>query len=245
MAEGKDYKIIDVKEGNILDEFSTDKVILRGTYPYENSAFAENLEIQIIPEKGDVITKKIPYSGYFLKLFLEDFTLNGRDEIMVRGSFGGSGNFAIATIYEYIDNMLKEIFSQDMFDKKYKFKARYLDDYKVEITSDQLKRKYIIDISSKDKSVLDIIYNSDGTVKKGVVPYVSSINEAFPVNYVYRDNYNLLTQQRIIGVSNADTIGVMESFIDFKDGDFKNFYSRATIMGQKYDNKMRMSVNYK
>lgn len=240
MADNKKYTIIDAKEGNVLGEFSSDKVILKGTYPYENSEFAENLQLEITSKNGKIVTKEVPYSGYFLKLFLGDFTGDGKDEVMVRGTFGGSGNYAIAAIYQYKNDNLNEIFSQDIYDERYKFTARYLENYKVEVINTTLKQKYIIDISSKDKIILNMIYDSDGRVKKDQVPYVSSINEAYPINYTYKNNYSLFTQQRIVGVSNSDTIGVIESFIDLTDGNIKIYYSGVMTLGEKYDESSRL-----
>lgn len=57
--------------------------MLKGIYPYEKSEFAEDLCLKIISQKGEIITKKIPYSGYFIKLFLEDINKDGDKEIIL------------------------------------------------------------------------------------------------------------------------------------------------------------------
>ncbi len=214
----KDKVVIDSKMGNVIDKMSLDKVILRGEYFSPDSSFADNLEISIISGKdGKEIIFPVNYSGYYLKLFLGDFNGDGKSEIMLRGEFGGSGGYGIASIYEYTDEKIKEIFSPDMFSEKYKFEAKYLNNYKVRVDAVTLNKKWIIDISSTPKVYLDFTYDNKGNVINEGVSSVSSINSAYPINDVFLDYYNLFIRQRIIGVSNADTIGVVESFVSLKD----------------------------
>ena len=226
--------IIDMKSGNILGKYTHDKVILVGSYLYKDSSFVENVDIVINPEDAlTPIITKIPYVGYNLELFLGDFNGDGKDEIMVRGEYGGSGGYAIATIYEYKDGHLIEIFNPDMFWEKYKLIAKYLDGYKVLVQSVTLKEKYTFDISKTPKIYLDMVYEENGKVKIGEEPTISSINGAFPIKLVFEKNYYLFIRQRVIGVSNADTIGYIESFINLLNNDIKVIEMGAYQFGEE------------
>jgi len=236
--------IIDVKVSNILGKYTNDKVILVGSYLYKDSSFVENVDIVINPEDGlTPIITKIPYVGYNLELFLGDFNGDEKDEIMVRGEYGGSGGYAIAAIYEYKDNQLIEIFNPDMFSEKYELIAKYLEDYKVLVQSVTLKEKYIFDISKTSKIYLDMIYDENGKVKSGEEPTISAINGAFPIKLVFEKNYYLFIRQRVIGVSNADKIGYIESFVNLLNNDIKAVDVGAYQSGEKENsNNLRMKI---
>ncbi|WP_346868799.1 hypothetical protein [Clostridium sp. UBA5119] len=152
---------------------------------------------------------------------------------MVRGEYGGSGGYAIAAIYDYINGKLVEIFNPDMFSEKYVFTAKYLDEYKVLVESVTLKEKFTFDISQSPAIYINMIYDENKKVKSKEVPTVSAINEAFPIKLVYEENYYLFLRQRVIGVNNADTIGYIESFVNLLNNDIKVVDMGAYMKGQK------------
>lgn len=222
MINPKSQAIIDVKVGNIIGQYTHDKVILVGNYSYKDSSYVENVEIAINREESGIpITTKIPYTGYNLELFLGDFNGDGRDEIMVMGAYGGSGGYVIAAIYEYKDKKLVEVFNPDMFSEKYKFIATYLEGDKALVQSVALKEKYIFDISKTPEIYLDMIYDKNGKVRRLYEPTVSAINGAYPIKIVFEKNYYLFIRQRVVGVANADKIGYIESFVNLLNNDIK------------------------
>lgn len=208
--------VLDIKYGNVISKKSVDKVVLLGTYFAEDSIYATNLKVKIniAGNEENSITTNIPYEGYYMQLFLADFNGDGQDEIMVRGDYGGSGGYAIASIYEFRDNKLIEIFSPNMFSKKYPLEAKYIEGKKVLVDSKGTNEKFIFDISNKDEKFLNQIYNKDGSVKKGQEPYISEVNNAFPIKLTNKENYFLLVRQRVIGVNNAGIIGSIESYTE-------------------------------
>lgn len=226
--------IIDVEVGNILGQYTRDKVILVGHYLYKDSSYVENVDIVINPEEsGTPIVTKIPYTGYNLELFIGDFNGDERDEIMVRGAYGGSGGYAIAAIYEYKDEHLVEIFNPDMFSEKYKFTAKYLDGYKALVQSVTLKEKYIFDISKTPEIYLNMIYDENGKVTGVEEPVISAINGAYPIKIVFKKNYFLFIRQKVVGVSNADRIGYIESFVNLLNNHIKVVEMGAYQLGEK------------
>ena len=218
MADLDNKVVIDSISANIIDEHSQDKSILVGILPYKNSTYSENLELIIKPEVGYPTKIKLPFSGYDMQLFCGDFTNDKKDEIMVRGSFGGSGGFEIGVIYKFENNQIKEIFNQDDISKNNPCSATFKDNYKVHISCGE--KKYSINLSSRPKNYLQLAYDENGKVLPGVVAYVDAPNSLFPIKDVDNSYYELLIQQRIVGVVNADTLGIIQTVCDFINGKF-------------------------
>ena len=88
--------ILDSKVGHIKSRISKDKVVLKTMYPFKKGELADEVEINLYLEGSNrVIKKELPYGGYNMHLFLGDFLGSGRDCILVKGRFQGSGGIAI------------------------------------------------------------------------------------------------------------------------------------------------------
>lgn len=218
MSDSNNKVVIDSVSANIVDGHSQDKAILVGIYPYENSSYSQNLELVINPEVGYPVTIQLPYNGYDMQLFCGDFTKDGIDEIMVRGSFGGSGGYEIGVIYKFYNNKIIKIFNQDDISKNNPCTAKFKDNYKVHVNCGE--KKYSINLSTRPKDYLDLAYDSEGKVLPGVEAYVDAPNSLFPVKDVDNSYYELLIQQRIVGLVNADTLGIVQTLCDFVNGTF-------------------------
>jgi len=59
-----------------------------------------------------------------------------------------------------------------------------------------------------------MIYDENCKAKGAYEPTISVINGAFPIKIVFEKNYYLFIRQRIVRVSNVDTIGYIESFVN-------------------------------
>ncbi|MEG0857547.1 MAG: hypothetical protein RSG52_13830 [Terrisporobacter sp.] len=236
--------IMDVISGSITNENSEDKAILFGVYPFEGSNYADKLELVLNRENDIPITITFPYSGYDMQLFVGDFTRDKRDDIMVRGSYGGSGGFEIGVIYRYDDGKLIEIFNQEKYEENNTCSAKYKDNYKVLINCGN--KRYLIDISSRPKDYLNIIYDDNKKVKYLIEPYVDAPNGIFPIKQVFNDYNNLLIQQRIVGEVNADTLGVIQTLVDLHNNNFNTIYKGLLSFPyedvKKIENEKRMKV---
>lgn len=188
------------------------------------------------------LVTKVNYTGYNLELFLGDFNKDGLDEIMLRGAYGGSGGYEIASVYKYKNGSLEEIFSPEIFENKYTFKAQYLPGNLVEVVLPQLEEKFIFNMNNKPKTYLDMIYEENGEVRNGAIPVVSSINEAFPIKTVYSQEIYLFIRQRVVGVSNADTIGYIESFISLENDNITILNIGAFNFGEKYNKNLEKEI---
>lgn len=229
--------LIDSSYGNISKINSKDEVILVGVHPFEGISYVDNIELILKPENSDPITVNIKYSGYNMQLFLGDFTGDNKSEIMVRGGFGGSGGFEIGVIYKYEDGKLIEIFNQDIFYKNNNCSATFKDDYKVSVNCG--KKKYTIDISSKEKEYMEYLYLPNGKLKNAVDAYVDAPNGIFPIKQIYNNYYELLIQQRVVGISNADTLGIIQTYSNLIDSNIKNIYKGLLLTDYNYRKRQR------
>ena len=209
--------IIDTKKGKVTEEAKDDLVFLKGDKFNEDTNFIENLSIVI--KSDDMGEREYPLKlgGYNFKLYLGSFCDDSTEDILIYGESGGSGNYAIANIYHYDDGKLLEIFNSDTFSDKYKYKCRYLNDFKVELICDKLQKKYIIDISTIDKNNLSEIYDMDGKIITDTDPSLSYVNSIYPLLELNSNIMKVEAYQRIIGITNSSTLGEMISIISLDE----------------------------
>ena len=192
--------ILDSKVGHIKSRISKDRVVLKTMYPFKKGELADEVEINLYLEGSNrVIKKELPYGGYNMHLFLGDFLGSGRDCILVKGRFQGSGGIAILLLYEY-----------DNGEPNYKVEVSY-----------GVKEKYIVDLSSKDKSYLNLIYDEKGNVKLKINPGISDINTYYEIKELGSNKYDFLIRQNIIGIVLVDVIAIVQSRVVFNiNGNF-------------------------
>lgn len=235
MNDKKKQTVVEMKEANVTGENSNDKVILIGTYPYEDSNYLDNIELVLNRENNEPISIKFPYSGYNMQLFIGDFTGDKKSEIMVRGGYGGSGGFEIGVIYTYENGKLIEIFNQESFATNNTCTSKFKDNYKVSVNCG--KNKYLIDISKRPKEYLDSIYTPNKTVNTSINPYVDAPMGMYPIKEIYNEYYELLIEQRIVGTVNFDTIGVIETVIELLNSKL-NVLSKGIFLSN-YDERKK------
>jgi hypothetical protein len=234
MGDFGSRQIIEVREGNITDYYSRDKIILTGEFPYVETTFANNIELIVKPRKKQLPSVvKIPFSGYYFQLFLGDFNGDGKDEVLVRGSFLEVRGYAIGTIYAYVDGLLQNIFNQEIFTSSYPFTVKYLDNYKLEVYSLPLKERYVIDISGRSKEYLELLYNPDGKVKEDVGPAITPVIDVDPVKSIYDNSYSLIVKQNIVGIDNYDVFAIIESYFSLLNNEIKLISMGILTFGKK------------
>ncbi|MEG2353015.1 MAG: hypothetical protein RSB70_00065 [Clostridium sp.] len=225
--------IIDIKYGHITGKLPLDTVYLRGEVTSESSGYASNIDMVIL-QGSDNKEKIIPLNnaeGYNFTIFLGDFTGLGKDDIFIRGLYGGSAGLSWNYIYSYSQGEYKLIFNGEDFSKTYGYEARYENHYKLKVSCPILKKSYLIDISKEDKVYLNIIYDEKEIFKNNVVPIVYDISSINPVDYGLWKYYGLFINQRIIGQSNADTLGIVETLLRWNEGEFRVLTQNIAIRG--------------
>ncbi len=226
-------EIIDIRYGDITADDKVDKVTLYGVYPFENHMFIENLEVKFNENDNKIISINIPYSGYYMQLFIADFLGTGKDQIMVRGGLGGSGAIEIAIIYKYENGNLIPIFNQDTFFSKNSCIASFEDNYIVRVNCNN--KEFIIDLASKEKVYLNLIYTDDGKLKTKFIPYIDAPTTILPIKQSYSNHYDLIIQQRIVGINNNDNLGAIQTYVSFKDDEMLINHKVLITFGNNYD----------
>jgi hypothetical protein len=158
--------------------------------------------------------------GYDPIVFLGDFTGDKVNDILVSINSGGSGGFSYDYVYSFLDNEPKLLFDSEAFSEKYKYQVNYRDYYKVEVVSQAMKQRYLIDISLKGADYLNEIYNSNGTLKVPLQGEVIPMGNVYPIDWQRDKQYELNVIQRIIGRYNADTLALLNTILKWNGEQF-------------------------
>lgn len=236
--------IISVKNGYVTGKSEGELVFLMGCPFDEDSNYIESVDVVIQQKKMREETIHLNVKGYDLDLALINFTENDKQEIMIRGALGGEIAHLIAHVYRYEEGNLTEIFNYNSFYEKYKFKARYLDDYNIEIFCEETKKKFVLNINDDNDEYLNNIYSRSGKFLGSNAPHISPINAIYPVKQVGRNYNSLLIQQIIIEPSNEHMLGIIETLLDIDEyGKMKVIYQSIMKTGKTY-NRLRESKLY-
>jgi len=170
-------------------------------------------------------------AGYNPRLFLGDFTGDGVEDILISIDSGGSGGIMYHYIYSFINNTVKLLFDFNAYNQKYNYEVMYKDNYKVEVISKENNKKYIIDISNRDTSYLNEIYEENGKLKKPINGFVNPLSGLYPVDFDSNGVYELLAYQKIAGRYNADSLGYIMNTLKWKGNMFELNNQNVAIFG--------------
>lgn len=233
IEEINNKKVLDYKIGDVNGDGILEQVYLLGYKPFDDSEYVKNISLFIISMNGNenLEVKVSEYGGYGFSLYLGDFTSDNKEDILIRGFSGDSGRYSYSYIFSYNENIYKLIFNGDNFEKEYKYLAKYLDQYKVEVISENLNKKYILDITLKEKGYLENIYDDIGRVKKDEEITVLGIGLLNPINLYMNKKLSLYIQQRIIGQSNADNLGIVQTVLEWNGKEFLPVTQMIGVLG--------------
>lgn len=170
---------------------------------------------------GAVTRTVLPESqGYDPSVFLGDFTGNQVKDIFISVATGGSGAIYNHYVYQYTSSMPQLIFNSAVYNEQYQYEVTYQDNYKVAFLSKYNGMYYVIDISTRDPSYLNEIYDSNGVLKQPISGFVNPLSGMYPVDFDYNGVYELLGFQRIAGRYNADALGYVNNVVGWKNNQF-------------------------
>lgn len=229
--------LLDMKQGDVNGDSIIDKVYLYGNKPDGDAGiFADNITV-VIEDGRTNQTKTITpeyNAGYNARLFLGDFSKDNIDDIKISIDSGGSGGYGFYYVYSFKNNILKEIFNFDKYNKQYKYRVDYGDFYKVYVSNVELDKLFILDISYKGYDYLSQYYDENGKLKKPVKGEVLALGDLVPVvNDEKNNNFDLLAFQRIIGTANADTFGYVQNLLTWDGKEFVTSRMLVAIPGTK------------
>jgi hypothetical protein len=231
---GESYYILDFKSGDVNGDRLSEDVYLVGDKPSgEESPFSDNIALVIYDSKTNDYTKITPKDnvGYNPTIFLGDFTGDKVDDILISIDTGGSGGTTYNYIYSFLDNRSREIFDYEKFNDEFKYDVNYRDNYRVEVISQRMKEKYIVDISGRGKEYLSEIYNKNGRLKAPIEGFVNPISGVYPVDFQRDGIYELQIYQRVAGRYNADSLGFVQTNISWDGKKFVPVNQYLSIFG--------------
>lgn len=218
--------------GDVNGDNVPDMVYLTG-HRTPGSGFIQNITLYIKDGKTGITqsSKLKSDAGYNPTLFLGDFTGNGTNEILIGIASGGSGGIMFNYIFSNLYNQLEMIFDYEAFNQAFEYKVDYQNNYKVQVTNIQLNSRYIIDISTRDKEYLNEIYTPDGILKAPIEGWVDPLSGLYPVDFDSNGVYELLGYQGISGRYHADSLGYVQSILQWNKNVFKLDRQYVTIFG--------------
>jgi hypothetical protein len=213
--------IFDMVKGDVNGDGIADLVFLTGI-KNSSSPFVANITL-VINDGVTGIQTNIPLkenAGYNPTLYLEDFTGNSVNNILISIATGGSGGIMYYYIYSFNHNVIRLMFDFNIYNEQYQYSVNYEDNDKVHVTSYYNKADYIIDISMKGTDYLNEIYHENGILKNPIEGFVDPLGGLYPIDFNSDKVYSLLAIQKISGRYHADSLGFIQNVLKWKENKF-------------------------
>lgn len=201
---------ISIQYGDVDGDYNCEKVVLFGTPYGPNQSYIQQLELLIHYMNDKKLRFQLDLTGYDIHLFLGDFLKKNCSQILITGRTGGSGDYAIARLYSLENNKLKLILDEEDLSKKLTCQSGYINmNGALGITCPASGQTFMLENRGSFNP-----YSAYSGIRQDVSqPIVTAINTIYPIMQPYDNFYSLQTQQRIIGVNNADLLGFIQSVI--------------------------------
>nr|WP_312577640.1 VCBS repeat-containing protein [Sedimentibacter sp.] len=221
--------------GDINGDGVADDIFLIGSKT-SSSPFVQDITLIIQDGKTGSLTNVALKTdvGYNPTLHLADFNNDGVDDILISIASGGSGGMMYYYIYSYMDNAVKLIFDYDIFNRFFQYGVTYKDYYRVEVDDRTKKLLFMIDISLKDHSYLNEIYDSNGVLKEPIEGFVNPLSGLYPIDFDSDGTYELLAYQKVAGRYNADSLGYIQTVLKWDKDRFVMADQYLAVMGTEY-----------
>lgn len=215
--------IITAKQADVTGDGVPDKIILSGEKDQASDIFIKNITLAV----EDGRTKRVDTisfsnnAGYNPRLFIGDLNCDGVQDILISIDSGGSGGFGFYYIYSYKNNIFNKLFDNDEFNRMFKYEVMFREGCRVSVYSEYFLRTYLIDVSSRvDFYEEQGVYNRNCKLLKPVEGFVPGLNNLYPQMINNKNCYALLAVQRVIGLFGADTVGYLETVLEWDQTQF-------------------------
>ncbi|WP_052712170.1 spore coat protein [Domibacillus indicus] len=227
-------KAVAVEYGDVTGDRVPDIVYLTAVQT-PGSAFLQQITLAVqCGRTARMFQIPLPQNaGYNPGIFLGDFTGNRIKDILAVINTGGSGGTIYAYAFSFRNGRFEKIFDGDAFNEKGQYAVRYQNHYRVEVTSEQPDKRYVLDITTKGEEYINEIYAPDGTLKEPIEGWVSPLTGLYPVDFERDGIYELLAYQNIAGRYSADRLGYMENVLTWTGQFFESGRQYVAVLGEE------------
>ncbi|MBZ9687247.1 hypothetical protein G9F72_013015 [Clostridium estertheticum] len=206
--------------GDGIKEF----ISLTGTSDLSLSGlYVENISIDVYDSKTNKV-KQVPVSknnsGYTPTLFVADLNNDKAEELLISIPSGGSGGMKSYSLISLKDNKVINLFDTEKFSYGLEYDVQFKDGFKVDVNVKDSNKTYSLDISSTKDAYINLnVYNSDGKLMENASGMRNPLSNV-EVKAV-DGKYQLISSQRVIGTSNAETLGYVQGTWDIQQDGIK------------------------
>lgn len=230
-----DQEVIDFAQADVTGDGMLDSIYLVADRPRPNNPeYVENVGLKVI-SGNKLFDITFPYNnGYSPILFVGDLTGDGIDDVLINIFAGGNEGFLTSYAYTFANDMPMLLSDSKIFNDIQTGTVKYDDNYRVNIQTNNPPRIYTIDISDRDPDYLAMLYNEDGTLRRPTEGTLLGLVSLHPVDYEFNGDYNLSAVQRVIGIDNLDTLGLVETYFTWQPANnrFEPFAQYFSILGR-------------
>ena len=230
-----DKVVINFAQADVTGDGIPDNIYLVGNRPRpEMPGYFEDVGLRVVSD-GRVYEIDFPYgNGYGPVLFVGDLTHDGIADILVNIFASGGGGFLTSYAYTFVNDQPSLLVDSKTFNDLQRGTVIYQDNYRVRIETLRPPRVYTIDISDRGPEYLNQIYNPDGTLIRPTEGTLLGLITLHTVDFDVNGEYNLSAVQRAIGLSNLDTLGLLETYFAWRPAisRFQPFAQYFSILGQ-------------
>ena len=207
-------------DGNGIKEF----ISLTGVSDLNSPGFyVDNICLEIYDSKTNKF-KQIPVSennsGYTPTLFAADLNNDKAEELLISIPSGGSGGMKSYSLISLKDNKVTNLFDQEKFSYGLEYDVQFKDGFKVDVNVKESNKTYSLDISSMKDAYVDFnVYNENGKLIQNTSGMRNPLSD-IKIKSI-DGKYQLISYQRVIGTSNAETLGYVQGTWDIQQDGIK------------------------
>ncbi|MEG0951450.1 MAG: hypothetical protein RR090_10740 [Niameybacter sp.] len=232
--ELEDKEVINFTQADVTGDGMLDSIYLVGKRKVgDPTRYIENMGLRV-KTRGKTLAVDFPYgNGYSPILFVGDLTTDGIPEVLVNIFSNATGGYITSYIYSFQNEVIQLLFDSKVFNEQYTGKVTFLNNYRARVTTDRPPWQYTIDISDRDSSYLSTIYDENGNLRRATEGTLLGLTSLNPIDYDVNGEFNLASVQRVIGISNLDTLGLVETYLAWRNATnrFEPFMQYLSVLG--------------
>ncbi|MEJ8545911.1 hypothetical protein [Brevibacillus borstelensis] len=216
----KNTYVIDQKSADVNGDQVPDTVYLVGVKEKADDIYAADMNIVVQDGKTKAYTKTEmkDLGGYEGELTLLDFTGDRVADAFVKTATGGSGGIYNHVIATFADQKPKVIFGEAE-NEGVRYEGKFLDGFKAEGKGVHLQQPLTLDVQANKELYLSAkLYDKNGKLLKkdeDVSVYSYPFGSLQPIDIDNNGTFELMGEQRIVGLNNADTVSTLKSIWGF------------------------------